>query len=180
MTLKTTLKNPETTRHFYGKLSLIIKTFKTREAIITGEDFTAKTNSKFNNFPTDIIRKYAKSEINVNREKMIEFCVMNNLKITNTLFKHKPIHPTTWQLPAPYVNKTDCKMNTPRRIPFRNQIDYILVGNNTNTKVFDSKATISSTTILDCKPVIAKIMIKWSKLQQTFHYILYEKPKHQE
>ena len=29
-TIETTLKNPETTRHFYEKLSSIIKTFKTR------------------------------------------------------------------------------------------------------------------------------------------------------
>ena len=84
-TLETTLKNPETTRHFYEKLSSIIKTFKTREAVIIGGDFNAKTNSKFNNFPTNIISKYAKCEINANCEKMIEFCVMNSLKITNTL-----------------------------------------------------------------------------------------------
>ena len=128
-TFETTLNNPETIHHFYEKLSSIIKTFKTREAVIIGGDFNAKTNSKFNNFPTSIIGKYAKSEINVNGEKMIEFCVMNNLKITNTFFKHKPIHLTTWQSPAPYVNITDCKTNTPRSNPFRNQIDYILVRN---------------------------------------------------
>ena len=93
--------------------------------------------------------------------KILEFCVMNNLKITNTFFKHKPIHLTTWQSPASYVNITDCKTNTPRRNSFRNQIDYILVRSNTNTKVFDSKATISTTKNSNHKPVIAKIMIKW-------------------
>ena len=145
LTLETTLKTPEVKRHFYEKLSSIIKTFKTREAVIIGGDFNAKTNSKFSNFPSSIIGKYAKSEINVNGEKMIEFCVMNNLKITNTFFKHKPIHLTTWQSPAPYVNITDCKTNTLRRNPSRNQIDYVLVRNNTKTKAFDSKATISTT-----------------------------------
>ena len=54
-----------------------------------------------------------------------------NLKLTNTFFKHKPIHLTTWQSSAPYLNITDCKTNTPRRRLFRNQIDYILVRNNT-------------------------------------------------
>ena len=83
-----------------------------------------------------------------------------NLKITNTFFKHKPIHLTTWQSPAPHRNITDCKTNTPRRSPFRNQIDYILVRSNTNAKVFDSKATILTTANSD-KPVIAKIVIKW-------------------
>ena len=83
-----------------------------------------------------------------------------NLKITNTFFKHKPIHLTTWQSPAPHLNITDCKTNTPRRSPFRNQIDYILVRSNTNAKVFDSKATILTTANSD-KPAIAKIVIKW-------------------
>ena len=92
-----------------------------------------------------------------------------DLKITNAFFKHKPIHVTTWQSPASYVNITDCKTNTPRRNPFRNQIAYTLVRNNTHTKVFDSKATISTTTNSDHKPVIAKIMIKinlnlWNKI----------------
>ena len=85
---------------------------------------------------------------------------MNNLKITNTFFKHKPIH-LTWQSPAIYVNITNYKTNTPRKNLLRNQIDYILVRNSTNTKVFDSKATISTTSNSDHKLVIAKIMIEW-------------------
>ena len=92
---------------------------------------------------------------------------MNNLKITNTFSKHKPIHLTTWQSPAPYVEITDCKTNTPKRNLFRNQIDYILVRNSTSTKVFDSKATISTTANLDHKPAIAKIMIKWKYQSKT-------------
>ena len=51
-----------------------------REAVIIGGDFNAKTKSKFNNFPTNITDKYAKREINIRGEKMTEFCVMNNLK----------------------------------------------------------------------------------------------------
>ena len=89
-----------------------------------------------------------------------------NLKITNTFFKHKPIHLTAWQSPDPYLNITDCKTNTPRRSPFRNQIDYILVRSNTNAKVFDSKATILTTANSD-KPVIAKIVTKWKYQSKT-------------
>ena len=85
---------------------------------------------------------------------------MNNLKITNTFSKHKPIHLTTWQSPAPYVEITDRKTNTPTRNQFRDQIDYILLRNNSSTKVFDSKATISTSAYSDHKPAIAKIMIK--------------------
>ena len=90
-----------------------------------------------------------------------------NLKITNAFFKHKPIHLITSQSPASYVNITDCETNSPRRGPFRNQTDYILVRNNSNTKVFDSKATILTPTNSDHKPVITKIMIKWKYQSKT-------------
>ena len=90
-----------------------------------------------------------------------------NLKITNAFFKHKPIHLITSQSPASYVNITDCETNSPRRGPFRNQTDYILVRNNSNTKVFDSKATILTPTNSDHKPVITKIMIKWKCQSKT-------------
>ena len=83
------------------------------------------------------------------------------------IFETQTIHLTTWQSPAPYVEITDCKTNTPTRNPFINQIDYILVRNNTSTKVFDSKATISTTANLDHKPAIAKITIKWKYQSKT-------------
>ena len=81
---------------------------------------------------------------------------------------HKHIFQTqTYSSPVPYVNITDRKTNTPRRSPFRNQIDYILVRSNTNAKVFDSKATILTTANSDHKPAIAKIMIKWKYHSKT-------------
>ena len=81
---------------------------------------------------------------------------------------HKHIFQTqTYSSPVPYVNITDRKTNTPRRSPFRNQIDYILVRNITSAKVFDSKAAILTTTNSDHKPVIAKIMIKWKYQSKT-------------
>ena len=143
-------------------LSSIIKTFRAWEAVIIEGDFNAKTKSKFNNYPESIIDIYAKCDINFNGENIIEFCILHNLKITDTFFKHKPIYLTTWQLPAPYVNEIDLKMNTQRKNPYQNQTDYILMRNNTNTHIFDAKASVSTTLKSDHKPVIAKIMIKWN------------------
>ena len=64
-----------------------------------------------------------------------------------------------------YVKITDLQTNTPRRNSFRNQIGYILVRNIANTKVSDSKATISTTTKSDHEPVIAVILRKYQKLK---------------
>ena len=160
-TLDTTIKNPNITRTFYDKLSSVIQTFKSREALIIGGDFNAKTKAKPNTYPSNIVGKYAKSDININGEKLIEFCMLHKLKITNTFFKHKAIHLTTWESPVNVTNINDSKTNTPRRNPYRNQIDYILVKNNSNSRTLDSKATISKSTKSDHKPVIAKIIINW-------------------
>ena len=82
-----------------------------------GGDFNAKTK-----LPTKdpmlnkIIGKYAKSKVNVNGEKLIEFCSLRNLRISNTFFKHKPILQTTWQSPANYKNMTDAETNSKKSI----------------------------------------------------------------
>ncbi|XP_066931881.1 uncharacterized protein [Clytia hemisphaerica] len=153
--------------NFYEKLSSVTKTFKAREALIIGGDFNAKTRAVPNTYPNEIVGKYAKSDININGEKLIEFCMVYNLRITNTFFKHKPIHLTTWESPIHITNVMDSKTNSPRRNPYRNQIDYILVRNNVNTRTLDSKATISKVTKSDHKPVIAKIIVKWKYQQKS-------------
>ena len=86
-----------------------------------------------------IIGNYAKSDINENGEKLIELCSLHNLRITNTFFKHKPIYQTTWTSPTKHKNVIDSKSKLPRRNPYRNQIDYILVNNDSNIKITDSK-----------------------------------------
>ena len=97
-----------------------------------------------------VVGKYAKNNVNL----LIEFCKLHNLLITNTIFKHKPSHQTTWISPLPPT--------FPRKNPYRNQRDYILLRKNINSKIFDSRFFNSNFTRSDHKPVIAKIQIKWT------------------
>ena len=46
-----------------------------------------------------VVGKYAKSKVNKNGNLPIEFCELYNLLITNTIFKNKPSHQTTWISP---------------------------------------------------------------------------------
>ena len=39
-----------------------------------------------------VFQNYAKHQVNENENLLIEFCKLHNLLITNTIFKHKPIH----------------------------------------------------------------------------------------
>ena len=102
-----------------------------------------------------IIGNYVKSKINENGEKLIDLCNIHNLRITNTFFKHKPIHQTTWQSPSAFKNIIDSRTNKQRKNLYRNQIDYILVKNNIKPiKITDCKSIIDRITQSDHKPVI--------------------------
>ena len=85
---------------------------------------------------------------------MIDFCKLQNSLITNTIFKQKPSHQTTWISPWPPT--------FPRKNPYWNQIDYILLRKNVYSKISDSRSFNSNFTRFDHKSVIAKIQIKWT------------------
>ena len=144
---ESTVKDSEKTRTFYEQLSDIISNINRNVLIITEGDFNAKTKMH-NRDPllNKIIGKYVKSNVNENGEKFIELCNLHNLRITNTFFKHKRTHQTTWTSPAPYKNVNDSKTKSLRKNPYRNQIDYILVRNRKTIKITDSKSTTNKIT----------------------------------
>lgn len=161
-TSEITRKNPEETQRFYDTLTSVVNKVTRRQTIIIEGAFNAKTKMKSKEDELNkIVGKYAKNEMNENGEKLIEFCNAHNLRITNTFFKHKPIHQTTWTSPAPFKNIMDAQTKTLKRNPYRNQIDYIVVKNNNITKTFDSRAHTTNITNSDHKPVIANIQIQW-------------------
>ena len=156
-TSESTVKDSEKTRTFYEQLSDIISNINRNVLIIIGGHFNAKTKMR-NRDPllNKIIGKYAKSDINENGKKLIEPCNLHNLRITDTFFKHKPTHQTTWTSPAPNKNVNDSQTKSLQKNPYRNQIDYILVRNCETIKITDSKSTTNKITTSDHKPVIMK------------------------
>ena len=92
--------------------------------------------------------------VNENGNLLIEFCKFHKLLITNTIFKHKLSHETTWISPL--------SPTFPRKNPHRNQIDYILLRKNMNFKKFDSRSFNSNLTRSLIFLVIANIQIKWT------------------
>ena len=101
-----------------------------RDALIIGGDFNAKTRPTeehmINTFKQNI-GKYARNEINENGHMLLEFAKINNLRLTNTYFKHKPSHQTTWECPPRTNQIIDSKTKETRKNQYRNQIDYILI-----------------------------------------------------
>ena len=100
-TLDKSEKDPDIREKFYSDLDSIIKKHSSRHITIIAGDFNAKTGSaKNNNIYNSVIGKYGKGDINSNGYHLINFAKINNLKLTNTFFKHKPSHISTWESPA--------------------------------------------------------------------------------
>ena len=171
-TLDTTLKTPDETENFYNDLDSVIKLTSSRDTLIIGGDFNAKVKPN-NNIASDTytknIGKFSKGYINHNGQYLLEFAKRHNLKLTNTFFKHKPCHITTWECPKRINAHMDSRSSTTRRNPYRNQIDYLIVRNCKNLKINDSRSYGGMRTKSDHKPVIADINIKWK-------YMKHQKP----
>ena len=152
-TLENTVRNPDETHIFYEQLSSLINSIKQRDGLIIGGDLNAKTKLQVSEMENQLaVGKYAKSKVNENGNLLTEFCKLHNLLITNTIFKHKPSHQTTWTSPLP--------PSFPRKNPYRNQMDYVLLRKNMNSEIFHSRSINSNFARSDHKPVIAKIQIK--------------------
>ena len=63
-------------------------------------------------------------------------CKLHNLLITNTIFKHKPSHQTTWISPLPPT--------FPPKNPYQNQTDYILLRKNVTVKYLTQDPSIAT------------------------------------
>ena len=149
-----TEKQPDKTEQFYNKLTTTINIINKRNPLIIGGDFNARTklqSSAERESYKDIIGKYARNNINENGRFLIEFCKIHKLQLSNTLFKHKASHQTTWQ--------SAIKPKNNRKNPYRFQIDYIAVRKADSLKLLDSRAYNIMRANSDHKPVILKIKI---------------------
>ena len=102
-TLNGSEKNHEITENFYTKLDSILKKISKRHIVIIAGDFNAKTGSSVKKkIYQTVIGKYGKGQVNTNRTHLLNSYNINNLKLVNMFFKHKPTHITTWtSLEAP-------------------------------------------------------------------------------
>ena len=94
--------------------------------------------------------------LNTSGRRLLELCSKHNLVVTNTLFKHKMCHTSTWTAPE--------RIQRTRRNPIRNQIYFIIVRNNNKNFVTDSRSYFNIKTDTDHKMVIMAIKYKWYQL----------------
>ena len=161
-TLKGTEENPNVREEFYDALNKVTKEInKVDMMMIILGDFSAKTGSGYRNDP-DTMGKYGKGKLNSSGKCLLDYAKENELYLTNTTFKHKMCHRTTWICPQRNGNHNhhDCAI---RRNPYRNQIDYVLTKTKHKEFVNDSISYNGFETSSDHKLLKAKFQIKWYK-----------------
>ena len=122
-------------------------------------DFNAKTGSGWSEFPGNM-GTFGKGLINSSGRILLEFLTKQDLFLTNTTFNHKIAHRTIWTAPE-RINPHNSKDGTPRRNPYRNQIDYVIMKNAHRSFVTDSRSYGGITTYTDHKLVKATITFTW-------------------
>ena len=172
-TLSVSEKNPETREEFYQQLEGTVNSIACRNTVVVLGDFNAKTGGSHRDYP-EVVGHFGKGSTNSNGESLLEFCKVNNLVLTNTLFKHPLRHRTTWEAPERYhTSALDASGNKchlkgpdglPRRNPFRNQIDYIAIRSAHRRFVTDSRSYGGIQSNTDHKMVKMSIKFQWYRL----------------
>ena len=155
-TLEVSTKYPKRREQFYDELNALTNKVSQRDILYIMGDFNAKTGSACNQYPENM-GKYGKGEVNENGIHLLEYCSQQNMILTNTKFKHKMAHRSTWQ--APEKLNAMRRDGTPRRNPYRNMIDYIIVRNDHFKFVKDARSYSGLATSTDHRLVRARIKI---------------------
>jgi len=131
---------------FYNDLQEEINKIPKRDALILMGDFNAKVGAGDENTRA-VIGRYGIGQRNERGDRLLDFCYVNNLCITNTRFKQAKISRCwTWESPD-------------RRT--HNQIDYIIVSQKLIGSIRNSRAFPSADCGSDHQLVMANIRLKW-------------------
>ena len=153
-TLELSIKQPEKSETFYDELESLIHTVKARDFLIIAGDFNAKTGSAYKKYKT-VMGRFGKGELNENGTELLDFCLRNELILTNTTFQHKINNRTTWQSLA--TSNRRAKDGELRRNPVRNQIDYIILRKCHINKISDCRSYSGTQTRSDHRLVLATV-----------------------
>ena len=121
---------------------MMMKEVKSTDVLIILGDFNAKVGKE--NFQ-NIAGNYGLGKRNERGDRLLQFCIENNMIVTNTYFQHPKRLLYTWKSPGDVC---------------RNQIDYILIRHRYRNSVKQCRTYPGADIGSDHNPLIAKIKIR--------------------
>ena len=130
---------------FYNDLQITLNSIPKKDYVIILGDFNAKIGT-YQPLWKDTVGKFGIGNINECGERLLQFCIANELFVANTVFPHKSSRKWTWNHPDG-VHKS--------------MIDYIIVRKRWRSSVFGARSFPGADCGSDHHLVIAKIQLKF-------------------
>ena len=118
--------------------------------IIVMGDLNAKVGSS-NAHRGEVMGKFGVGIMNDNGERLCDFCSVNGLVITGTIFPHKEIHKLTWRSPD---GKTV------------NQIDHVMVNVRVRASIMDTRVMRGADVYSDYYLLRTRIRLKLAQVER--------------
>ena len=145
----TTSHNDEEAEVHYEEIQRMLKQVKSTDVLIVMGDFNAKIGVEAYQ---DTVGKFGLGKRNERVERLLQFCIENNLIVSNTFFQHPKRLLYTWKSPGDIT---------------RNQIDYILINKRHRNNMKQCKTYPGADIGSDHNPVVAKIKIRLKKTHKS-------------
>ena len=130
---------------FYEILNTELQQVYAHDVLLLMGDFNAKVGCDNERVWSGAVGRFGIGARNDNGQRLLELCVMNGLKVTNTFFNHKLNHKTTWTSPDGLT---------------QNLIDYVIVNRKWSQSVLDTRVFRGCRVPSDHKLVIVKMRLK--------------------
>jgi len=142
----------ELVESFYDTLQSKIDTVPKNHNYILLGDFNAKVGGDQHDTWPEVVGRYGLGKANERGLQLLQFCAINNLVISNTLYRHSEKRRATWLSPSG------------RNL---NQIDFVIIQNKAKHILRNSRAYHSAEIGSDHFPVLAKFEFKMQKPRNT-------------
>ncbi len=134
---------------FYEHLQRTIDEIPKHDLLIIMGDWNAKIGDQLDGDKGIVGKHCIKGERNDNGNRMVAFCMANNLPIMTSMFPHKEAHKYTWTSPNGR---------------YKNQIDHVVVNAKFRRSVEDSRAYRGADVASDHNLVMAKVKLKLNRV----------------
>ena len=139
-------KSEEETAEFYQALQAVMRKVPKRDMVLVMGDFNGRVGNDAESWK-GTLGKFGPSEQNGNGVKMLDFCALNGLVVTNTFFQHRPCHQHTWFHPAESTHAGHV-------------LDYVLVNQRFKSSVFNTRVFRKTYLQSDHRLVVARLRLK--------------------
>ncbi len=85
---------------FYADLQETIDRVHKREMLLIIEDLNARLGAQEHLTAPQCVGSFTTDVQNENGIRLLDFCLLNDLVVTNTFFQHKSVHQTSWMHPG--------------------------------------------------------------------------------